>query len=154
MAIQELKENQALVREGKEIARKTTDINTQDGFSSVEFTGEVLTIEHPWDIFSKNGEALKADYELLTAGRKSQPIPDTNTVINPENIFLEEGAKVSCSILNAETGPIYIGKNAEIMEGCIIRGGLALCENAVLKMGAKIYGASTFGPYCKVGGGG
>ncbi|NJB37943.1 GlmU family protein [Croceivirga sp. JEA036] len=111
-----------------------------------------LTIKHTWEIFAKNDEAIREDFNLLTTGRISAPISTTNTVIAPENIFLEEGAKVECSILNASTGPIYIGKDAEIMEGCIIRGALAMCEHAVLKMGAKIYGASTFGPYCKVGG--
>ena len=151
-AIHDLKENQQLVANGTEIAKHTADVHAAEGFETVEFSGDVLTIVHPWDIFSKNGEALQADFDLLTKGRKSQPIPDTNTVINPENIFLEEGAKVSCSILNASTGPIYVGKDAEIMEGCIIRGPLAMCKNSVLKMGAKIYGASTFGPYCKVGG--
>ncbi|TKD60682.1 GlmU family protein [Flavobacterium sp. ASW18X] len=111
-----------------------------------------LTIKHTWEIFAKNDEAIREDFNLLTTGRISAPISTTNTVIAPENIFLEEGAKVECSILNASTGPIYIGRDAEIMEGCIIRGALAMCEHAVLKMGAKIYGASTFGPYCKVGG--
>ncbi|MGB1307109.1 MAG: glucose-1-phosphate thymidylyltransferase, partial [Flavobacteriales bacterium] len=61
-------------------------------------------------------------------------------------------AKVEHAILNASTGPIYVGKDAEIMEGSIVRGPLAMCENSVLKMGAKIYGATTLGPYCKVGG--
>lgn len=151
-AISGLEVGQSLIGDGKEIARRTNDVSKETCSDTLEFEGEVLTIEHPWDIFSKNGEALQADFELLTKGRISQPIPEGNTVVNPENIFIEEGAKVQFSILNASTGPIYIGKDSEIMEGCIIRGPLALCNNAVLKMGAKIYGASTFGPYCKVGG--
>jgi len=109
-----------------------------------------LRIEHTWDIFSKNGEALQADFDLLTKGRKSAPISETNNLISPENIFLEEGAKVEYSMLNASKGPIYLGKNAEILEGNLIRGGFALCENAVVKMGAKIYGPTTVGPYGKV----
>ncbi len=103
------------------------------------------------DIFSKNEEALNQDYQLITAGRKSQSISSTNILIG-DNIFLEEGAKVEAAILNSTTGPIYIGKDAEIMEGSIVRGGLALCEGAVLKLGAKIYGATTIGKYSKVGG--
>ncbi|CAN0602347.1 unnamed protein product, partial [Ectocarpus sp. 12 AP-2014] len=85
-------------------------------------------------------------------GRKSQAISSTNQAVNPENIFLEEGAKVEFSILNASTGPIYIGKDAEIMESCTIRGGFALCNNAIIKMGAKIYGPTTAGPHCRLGG--
>lgn len=111
-----------------------------------------LKINHLWDIFSKNGEALREDFQLLTRGRQSQPLSPTNRYIGGEQIFIEEGAKVEFAILNASTGPIYIGKNAEVMEGCIIRGGLAMCEGAILKMGAKIYGPTTLGPYCKVGG--
>ena len=88
---------------------------------------------------------------MLTKGRKSQFLPENNTILG-KDIFIEKGAKVSCSILNAEDGPIYIGKNAEVMEGSIIKGPFAMGESAVLKMGAKIYGATTLGPYCKVGG--
>ncbi|NAY90602.1 glucose-1-phosphate thymidylyltransferase [Muricauda sp. JGD-17] len=154
-SIRELKVGEALVSEGKPLAYATVHPENDFSFSdyrSVSFKGDIMQIEYTWDIFSKNGEALQADFELLTAGRKSQPLSGTNQTVNPENIFLEEGAKVEFSILNASTGPIYIGKNAEIMEGCIVRGGLALCDNAVLKMGAKIYGPTTAGPYCKLGG--
>jgi len=150
--LQLLESNQALVKEGTVLAKRVGDLETANPLEEIPFDGEVLVVKNTWDIFSRNAEALEADFELLTKGRQSQPIPEGNTVINPENVFLEEGATVSCSILNASTGPIYLGKNAEIMEGCIIRGGLALCDNAILKMGAKIYGAATFGPYCKVGG--
>ncbi len=111
-----------------------------------------LKINDLHDIFSLNDAAMRDDFKLLTKGRESQPIPESNRVVAPENIFLEEGASVECSILNASTGPIYIGKNAQIMEGCAIRGGFAMCENSILKMGAKIYGATTLGPWCKVGG--
>jgi UDP-N-acetylglucosamine diphosphorylase/glucosamine-1-phosphate N-acetyltransferase len=90
---------------------------------------------------------------LVTEGRTSAPLSKTNQIVGDSTqIFLEHGAVVECSILNTKNGPIYIGKNAEIMEGCIVRGGLALCDNSVLKMGAKIYGATTIGPYSKVGG--
>jgi UDP-N-acetylglucosamine diphosphorylase/glucosamine-1-phosphate N-acetyltransferase len=113
---------------------------------------QFIQIEFTYHIFSKNGEAIEADFELLTAGRKSQEIPAGNQWVQPEKIFIEEGAKVSFSILNAATGPIYIGKNAEIMEGCKIRGPFAMCEDSGLKMDAKIYGPTTVGPHCKVGG--
>lgn len=109
-------------------------------------------IEYPWQIFAFNGTALAEDFKLITAGRKSAPISKTNQVLGAEHIFIEEGASVECSILNATTGPIYVGKDAEIMEGSIVRGSLALCEHAALKLGAKIYGPTTIGPHSKVGG--
>lgn len=113
----------------------------------------VLRIQNLWDIFRQNDRALALDYQLLTYERTSAPLSETNTLIGPsDQVFLEPGARVEASTLNTKTGPIYIGTNAEIMEGCIVRGGLALGENSVLKMGAKIYGATTLGPYCKVGG--
>lgn len=130
-------------------------VNTQEEidfstYKAIEFDSSVLRIEHTWDIFSKNGEALQADFEMVTKGRKSAPISKTNTLINPKNIFLEEGASVECSILNATEGPIYIGKNAQVLEGNMIRGGFALCERGFVKMGAKIYGPTTIGPAGKV----
>ncbi len=109
-------------------------------------------IVNTWDIFKYNGAEIESDFELLTAGKVSQPISDTNTVFARERIFIEEGAIVECAILNAKNGSIYIGKNADVMEGAIIRGPFALCESAQVKMGAKIYGDTTVGPYCKVGG--
>lgn len=113
---------------------------------------EPITIRRPYDIFRLNGVALEIDYVQITKGRKSAPLSATNRVIAPENIFVEEGAVVECAILNASTGPIYIGVETEIMEGSIVRGPFALCEHAGLKMGAKIYGPTTIGPHSKVGG--
>ena len=104
------------------------------------------------DLFLRNAEVLAVDFKRLTQGRKSAPISSTNQLIAPENIFLEAGAKVECAILNASEGPIYIGKNAEVMEGSMLRGSIALCENATVKMGAKIYGGTTLGPFVKAGG--
>jgi UDP-N-acetylglucosamine diphosphorylase/glucosamine-1-phosphate N-acetyltransferase len=115
-------------------------------------SGEFLRISAPYHIFSLNDKTLRRDFELLTKGRKSAKISETNTVIASENVFLEEGAIVECSIINASSGPVYISKDAEVMEGCMIRGGLYLGEHAALKMGAKIYGPTTIGPHCKVGG--
>jgi UDP-N-acetylglucosamine diphosphorylase/glucosamine-1-phosphate N-acetyltransferase len=114
--------------------------------------GQIKSIQYPWDIFLLNGWALQKDFELLTQGRNSAPLSASNKAISPSNIFIEEGAVVEHSIINASAGPVYIGKNAEVMEGCMIRGPLALCEGAVLKMGSKIYGATTIGPYCTAGG--
>lgn len=127
------------------------DIDFED-YDQIEYEGEVIQVEKVWDIFSRNGEALEADFELLTEGRKSQPIPTSNNVICPENVFLEPGAKLEFCTLNASTGPIYIGKDAELMEGSIIRGGFALCEGAQVKLGAKVYGPTTVGPFSKIGG--
>ena len=112
---------------------------------------EVKLLEFPWQIFQYNDWAIRQDFELLTRGRKSQPISNTNRLIG-HDIFIEEGAEVEHSILNTSTGPIYIGKNAVIMEGNMIRGPFAICEGAVLKMGSKVYGATTIGPYCMAGG--
>jgi UDP-N-acetylglucosamine diphosphorylase/glucosamine-1-phosphate N-acetyltransferase len=120
--------------------------------SIIEFPESLLKIDYPWQIFSNNGVAITQDFELLTKGRKSAPLSNTNRIAGEENIFLEEGAKVEFSIINATTGPVYIGKDAEIMEGCLVRGPFALCEHSALKMGAKIYGPTTIGPYSKVGG--
>ena len=126
--------------------------NAEAPTTEITFEGELTQVSRLWHIFQHNEVAIQADYDLLTAGRISQKLSDTNQVLGAENIFVEEGAKVECSILNATTGPIYIGKNAEVMEGSIVRGPLAMCEHSVLKLGAKIYGATTLGPYCKVGG--
>lgn len=119
-------------------------------FKIAEFAGELVQINNTWDIFDKNADILQSDFDFITKGRKSQPISETNQLIHPERIFLEEGAKVEFSILNATDGPIYLGKNSEIWEGSLVRGALALCNNAIIKMGGKLYGATTIGPYSKV----
>lgn len=123
-----------------------------DSYEIIEYNEDCLTVQNTWDIFSKNDAAIREDYEFLTEGRRSQPIPKSVNVIAPENIFIEEGAKLEFVTLNASTGPIYIGKDSEIMEGSVIRGPFALCEGAVVKMAAKIYGATTVGPNSRVGG--
>jgi UDP-N-acetylglucosamine diphosphorylase/glucosamine-1-phosphate N-acetyltransferase len=118
---------------------------------SIEWIKPVLKINHLWDIFLLNGEALEQDFKLLTKGRKSAGVSKTNSLLG-NKIFIEKGAKLEYTILNSSTGPIYIGKDAEIMEGSVIRGPFALCEVATVKAGAKIYGPTTVGPYSKVGG--
>ena len=123
-----------------------------DLFDILHCDDSVIKVEKTWDIFSKNGAAIAADFELITAGRTSAAIPERTEAFNTEKIFIEEGAKLPLCVLNATNGPIYIGKNSEIMEGSLVRGPFALCEGSVLKMGAKIYGATTVGPYSKIGG--
>jgi len=122
-----------------------------DETNMVESKSSLLKITNTWDIFSNNGEAIKNDFDLLTNQRKSEPVSKSNQVLG-DNIFLENGAKVECSVLNSTNGPIYIGKDAEIMEGSLIRGPFSLGDQSVVKMGAKIYGPTTIGPFCKVGG--
>jgi UDP-N-acetylglucosamine diphosphorylase/glucosamine-1-phosphate N-acetyltransferase len=153
--IQNLSENKALffndeplaffAKEDEEVDFKTFDV--------LEYTcDDVLRIENTWDIFKLNGEAIKRDFKLLTTDRESQPIPEMTAAFNKDQIFIEEGAILPLCSLNANDGPIYIGKDSEIMEGSMIRGPFALCENATVKMSAKIYGATTIGPHSKVGG--
>ena len=153
--VRNLKENQAIFKGEDVLAFFTKDTQEEvdfETYDAIEFEDEVLKIEHTWDIFSKNGEAIAEDFELLTKGKDSQPIPSSNNTIHSNRIFVEEGAKLEFVTLNATNGPIYIGKDAEIMEGSTIRGPFVLCEGATVKMGAKIYGPTTVGPYSKVGG--
>lgn len=119
---------------------------------SVDFTGTVQALHYPWHIVQLNDWALRQDFSLLTAKRRSKPISKTNTLINPAKIFVESGVKMEHCILNADAGPIYIGKNAEIMEGSMIRGPVSIGEGSLVKMGTKIYGATTIGPGCVVAG--
>lgn len=154
-AIETLRPNQALIKDTDIIAYCSEGIETTSklsNFEIIKYEDPLISIKHTWDIFSKNAEAIAEDFKLITKNRISQPIPKTVNTINPEAIFIEEGATLNFAILNASNGPIYIGKNAEIMEGAIIRGPLALCNNGVVKLGAKIYGPTTIGPFSKVGG--
>ena len=111
-----------------------------------------IIIDNVWDVFSKNGISLEADFEILTQGRKSHKLNKTNQVIGGGKIFLEEGVKADCAVFNTTSGSIYLGKGSEVMEGSLIRGPFALCDYSGLKMGTKIYGPTTVGPYSKVGG--
>jgi UDP-N-acetylglucosamine diphosphorylase/glucosamine-1-phosphate N-acetyltransferase len=153
--IKSLSENQALFYEDEPLAFFSKEGQEVD-FDDYEITqysdDDILRIEYTWDIFSKNHRAIARDFELITQGRTSQSIPSTVVAFHKERIFIEEGAQLPLCSLNAKEGPIYIGKNAEIMEGSMIRGPFALCEGAIIKMGAKIYTGTTVGPYCKVGG--
>ena len=129
------------------------------GFDQRKFTRTItpkkapVTIQYLYHIFEANGQVLKQDFEMLTAGRQSAPISATNTVVgDPNRIFIEEGASVEGAFLNTREGPIYIGKDVEVMEGACIRAPFAACDHAKVRMGAKVYGATTLGPHCKIGG--
>lgn len=159
--IEQLEFNEALLQKGELIAARLNEsqfenlINDEEieelqGFD-VEET-PFIKISNLWELFTKNAQAIEEDFRLLTEDKNSQEISHTNKVLGAENVFIEEGAYVECAILNAKDGPIYIGKNAKVMEGAVIRGPLALCEHASIKMGAKIYGPTTVGPHSKVGG--
>ena len=153
--IKSLKAKQAIFKDEDVIAfhtNKSQDDIDLSTYEAIEYSEDILSIKHTWDIFSKNGPALLEDFELITKGKKSQPIPASVNVIDAANVFIEKGAKLEFATLNASSGPIYIGENSEIMEGSIIRGPFSLCEGAVVKLGAKIYGPTTVGPFSKVGG--
>jgi UDP-N-acetylglucosamine diphosphorylase/glucosamine-1-phosphate N-acetyltransferase len=150
-----LEDNHAIFCGDEVIAFYSKDTQEEvdfDTYEIIEFTEDCLRIENPWDIFKKNDAAIREDFELLTEGRTSQPIPASVNTIAPENIFIEEGAKLEFVTLNASTGPIYIGKNSEIMENSVIRGPFALCEEAQVKLATKVYGATTVGPHSRIGG--
>lgn len=158
-AIKNLKKNQIILFNDTIIALHVMEgeldkigESSSEGIEEIKLSDPPLKINHTWEIFSKNDIAIREDFTLMTKGRKSQKISGTNRVFGENEIFVEKGAKVECAILNATTGPIYIGKDAEIMEGATIRGPFALCDGAQVKMAAKIYGPTTIGPYCRVGG--
>jgi UDP-N-acetylglucosamine diphosphorylase/glucosamine-1-phosphate N-acetyltransferase len=156
--INSLKVNESLIydnsllaiRLGKDISN--FDYKKIDSYNSKIYTKEVFKIDFLWDIFQFNGKAIALDFNIITRDRQSQEISKTNNILGKENIFIEEGAKVEFATINATDAYVYIGKDAEIMEGCVVRGSLALCEHSVLKMAAKIYGPTTIGPYSKAGG--
>ena len=161
-AVMDLGPGQVLVHEGRSLAfgvdgntgPSNADWNTPPTYmKQVAFTGEVIRFERPWHLFQHCGRAVLHDFNLLTEGRRSGQLSALNTVIgDPNLVFLEEGASVEASILNTKAGPIYIGKHAEVMEGCMIRGPVVLGDHAQIKMGAKIYGPCAFGPECRIGG--
>jgi UDP-N-acetylglucosamine diphosphorylase/glucosamine-1-phosphate N-acetyltransferase len=153
--VSNLEPNQAIFKGEEVIAFYTNDQQEEvdfDTYEILEYADDCIAVKNTWDIFSKNNLAIQEDFEYLTEDRKSQPIPKSVNVIAAENIFIEEGAILEFVTLNASAGPIYIGKDSEIMEGSVIRGPFALCENAQVKMGSKVYGATTVGPYSRIGG--
>jgi len=153
--IKNLSENEAIFKGDDVLAFFTKDSQEEidfDNYKQIEFEEELLQVKNTWDIFSLNFKAIQQDFDLITEGRESQPIPEGTRYINKENIFIEEGATITFAILNASSGPIYIGKDAVILENSSVKGPFAMCEGSMLKMGAKIYGGTTLGPFCKVGG--
>ncbi len=117
------------------------------------YDGEFLAFREVTDLFMLNDKAIRADYAVLVAGRKSAPLSDSCRLVgDPSQLFIEEGATVECANINVAKGPVYIGRDAEVMEGACLRGPIAMCPHSVVNMGGKIYGATTLGPYCKVGG--
>ncbi len=153
--IKSLSLGEAVVWGSRVIAHHCLDDKNPEDLSSsqtkkIEPTDYTL-LRYPWDIFTNNGRELTTDYKLLTEGRNSARLDQSNTALGNE-VFIEPGAKVMCSVLNSTTGPIYIGKDAEVMENSVIRGPFAMLDHSVLKLATKIYGATTLGPYCKVGG--
>lgn len=156
-AVQALQEGQCLLA-GETILAACISADRFDwtniaALEKIAFDGEWLHVANLWDIFSKNGEAIQADFDKITAGRTSRACSDTNTIIgDPSLLFIEEGASVEGACINLKNGPVYLGAASEIMEGSLVRGPLALCEHATLKLGAKIYGPTTVGPHSKIGG--
>jgi len=159
--IEQLDPNEALMDDGNLIAARLNRHQFEnllrdesiEEISGIEL-GDTpfIHLSYPWDLFLYLRATIEYDFNLITKGRTSQSIPTNNQVIASDNIFLEEGAQVNCAILNAQSGPIYIGKNAQVMEGAIIRGPVTIGEGSIIKMGAKIYGPTTIGPECRVGG--
>ena len=153
--VKNLSKNEAIFKGEDVLAFHTTQSQEEvdfDTYTQIEFDEELIQIKNTSDIFTHNGKAIQQDFDLITEERTSETIPAGIQVINPGNIFIEEGAQILFSTLNASEGPIYIGKDALIMENSSIRGPFAMCENAVVKMGTKIYKDTTIGPFSKVGG--
>lgn len=147
-AIMQLTTGSILSKDGTWIAKKGMEQQNQ-----LTYEGDLTILENRWDLYQDNGRVLVSDFQWITEGRQSHHLSTSNTIIGAANlIFLEEGASVEASILNTKEGPIYVGKDAEIMEGSVVRGPLALCEHAGLKLATKVYGPTTLGPHCKVGG--
>lgn len=153
-AIAAMEPGQELYKNGRLLAKLISgdDFFAPSTLVRQEYEGEIRRVDRPWDIVHHNDAALRDDFALLTKGRQSAPVSATNQVVNPGQVFLEPGARVECSVLNASGGPIYVGKDAEIMEGNLVRGPFAMGEGAVLKMGSRIYGATTLGPRSVAGG--
>jgi UDP-N-acetylglucosamine diphosphorylase/glucosamine-1-phosphate N-acetyltransferase len=153
-AIKALKPEQKLLIGDRIVAYRASNLHTPtiELEQVLYLEDDVEFIDHTWDIFSKNGIVLEADFDLITANRDSQSIPESVQFTNPERIFIEEGAVLHFSTLNAASGSIYIGRDAEVMEGSLIRGGFALLEHSATKMGTKVYGPTTVGPHSKIGG--
>jgi UDP-N-acetylglucosamine diphosphorylase/glucosamine-1-phosphate N-acetyltransferase len=152
-AIQQLPINTALVKQGKVLAVHSSTLEWSKASATVEYADEVVMIDQVWKIFQHNAQQIRTDFQRITAGRKSAAITDKHTrTYNEDQIFLEEGVTLRAALLNAEDGPIYLGKNSVVQEGALIKGPFALCEGSQVNMGGKIRGDTTIGPFSKVGG--
>ena len=158
--IKALDNGEALISCGKVIAfRGYYEDFKKENYKTKDCDFKVNIIKYVYDIFLSNYEEIKKDFKKITKGRISQELPSCTRLVGPATdseghsmIFIEEGAEIECTTINTKRGPVYIGKNAIIMEGACLRGPLAVCNNTKIRMGSKIYGGTTFGPYCKVGG--
>ena len=153
--IKDLKHGEALVYEDELVAAKIDmkDFSLHQIEKTTDIKEELIFFKKPTDLFTYNDKAIDFDFELLTKGKTSQELSSTNGFLgDKKDLFIEEGAQVEFSTINTKTGKIYIGKNAEVMEGCNLRGPITLGENSKFHLGSKIYGATTIGPHCKVGG--
>ena len=145
----------AIYKNSRVVAVRTDDDELPEVITGkvTEHVDEIVLIDQPWKIFQNNGNQIRADYKLITTNRKSAPIKDPHTrTYNEGNIFIEEGVVMHAAILNAENGPIYLGKNSQVQEGAIVRGPFALCEESIINMGGKMRADTTVGPFCKIGG--
>jgi UDP-N-acetylglucosamine diphosphorylase/glucosamine-1-phosphate N-acetyltransferase len=159
LRLNQIKINEAIVTGSRILAVRLDKSKSQhfdyaslDGIKTIENSSVLSLIDYPWQIFQFNGDEIQNDYDLITSGRQSAQISKTMNLINPGNIFAEEGFKGEFATINASSGPVYLGKDSEIMEGCLVRGPFALCDHSTMKMGAKIYGPTTIGPGSKAGG--
>ncbi len=158
-AISSLEMDESIIYENEIVAFRTEKPVSFESLKNMDFNfrkhvfeDEALSIDKPWKIFINNGNEIRSDIQYLQ-NQTSNNIPDPHTTVyNPENVFVEPGVKIRAAILNAENGPIYLGKNVEIKEGAMIRGPFAICEGSIVNMGAKMIGDNTIGPFCKVGG--
>jgi UDP-N-acetylglucosamine diphosphorylase/glucosamine-1-phosphate N-acetyltransferase len=150
-----LKKGEYLVHQNIILASRqgSTSLDSIKAGKAIDYPNAITLIDKSWKIFLNNAKQIKIDFKLITEGRKSQGINDKHTIVyGEENLFVEEGVNVKAAIINAESGPIYLGKNSTVQEGAIIRGSFALCEGSHINMGAKMRGDTTVGPYSKVGG--
>lgn len=154
-AVQKLNIGEGIELNGQLLVARVADLDLSntENIKLTSYPNEVTLIDQPWKIFKQNANQIKSDFKIVTKGRSSASITDLHTIVyGKENIFIEEGASIKAAILNAESGPIYIGKNAQVHEGAIIKGSFALCEGAHVHLGAKIKGDTTIGPFSRAGG--
>ncbi|MGE0772624.1 MAG: GlmU family protein [Cyclobacteriaceae bacterium] len=154
-AVRAMKSEEGIIHKGVLVAARTKKptVPAIETIVAKEYTNALIIIDRVWKIFQLNGDQIRADFRLITHGRKSQGVNDKPTIVyNEGQVFVETGAQVRAATLNAENGPIYIGKDAQIQEGALIRGPFALCEHSHVNMGAKVRGDTTVGPHSKIGG--